>query len=369
MNVARLVAPGEPFELGTATKPTPGPKDVLVKVAACGLVPNSYNVVNGKTPFVPPALPAIFGLDVSGTIEAVGEQVLGIEVGQRVYVDPHLVCGSCHDCRRGSRDMCQFGCLRAYFAGDERSAQLMNQYPVGGLSEYVVAPDYTIATLPDEVDLLTAARFGYLGTSFGALRRGAFGPGQTLLVNGVTGTLGVAAVAIALGMGATKILGVGRNPELLEQVSRLAPGRVETASSEDGTDVVEWALERTHGRGVDVMYDCLGVGGDGNSTNALMAAVKTAGHAVLAAGGVDIDIVQPYLDVLGRDVPVLGSNWFSPGEIDEMIAMIAAGVIDLSILENREFALTDVNDAFDFVGSRPGGFINVVVVPERQSPR
>lgn len=368
INVARLVSPGKPLEVGVADKPAPGPKDVLVKVDVCGLVPNAYNIVNGYTPFTLPKLPAVFGLDVAGTIESVGEHVVGLEVGQRVYVDPWLTCETCHDCRRGRRDLCVYACLRGYFAPWEGGGQLIDLYPFGGLSEYVVSPDARIARLPKSIDSYTAARFGYVGTSFAALRKANLGPGRTLLINGVTGTLGVAAVAIALGFGATKILGVGRNRETLKRVQQMDPSRIETASSEDNTDLVAWAKEHTGGLGVDVMYDCLGVGGDPQTTNTFLRATRPGGRAVLAAGGVTGDVSQTYLETMKNDIHVVGSTWFGSADLDQMITMIAAGVIDLSFLEHRRFSLPEVNDALDLVGSRPGGFLNVVVVPGGNEP-
>lgn len=362
MNVALLVAPGEPLKLAVTDRPDPGPTDVLVKVEACGIVPNACNIVKGITQHRLPELPTVFGLDAAGTIAAVGDAVVGLEVGQRVYVDPYLTCATCEQCRSGRDDLCAAGSLRGYFSNTEVGQPLLKQYPIGGLSEYVLSPHRNIVRLPDSIDLLTAARFGYMGTSFAALRRARLEPGKTLLINGVTGTLGFAAVAIALGMGATRILGIGRNRELLERVRQFAPRRVETCSSLDVADTAAWVREQTGGRGVDVMYDCLGFGADSTSTSALIPAVKPGGRAVLVAGGVDGDITQSYIGAYA-DVSVRGSMWFSPADIDSMVAMIDAGVIDTSYLEHHSFAMGEVNDALEFVGSRPGGFINTVVRP------
>lgn len=103
IRVARLHEVDQPLVTGTAEKPVPGLKDVLVKVEACCLVPNSYNIVTGKAGLPMPELPFVFGLDVAGTIEAVGEHVIGLSPGDRVYVDPLLTCGTCHQCRRGKQ--------------------------------------------------------------------------------------------------------------------------------------------------------------------------------------------------------------------------------------------------------------------------
>ncbi|EDN95665.1 hypothetical protein SS1G_11544 [Sclerotinia sclerotiorum 1980 UF-70] len=94
INVARIVEFGKPLEAGKADKPVPGLKDVLVKVEACCLVPNSYNLVKtgGGEGFALPQLPCVFGLDASGVVEAVGDHVLGLKPGDRVYVDPLLTC-------------------------------------------------------------------------------------------------------------------------------------------------------------------------------------------------------------------------------------------------------------------------------------
>jgi alcohol dehydrogenase len=244
---------------------------------------------------------------------------------------------------------------------------MLTHYPLGALSEYLLSPDVNLALLPDSIDFATASRFGYIGTSFGGLKKAEIGPGKVLLINGVTGTLGYAAVAIGLGLGCTKILGIGRNKERLAQVEGLCPkGRVKTISSEEGIEAVSsWIKQQTNGLGPDALYDCLGNGGDANATSALINTIKTGGRAVLAAGGAEGKIVQTYLQAMSRDVAVLGTMWFTTAEIDELIALIHAGVIDFGFLDHKTFPLAKVNEAFELVGNRPGGAVNVVVQPSK----
>ncbi|BGP39988.1 hypothetical protein JCM10450v2_003968 [Rhodotorula kratochvilovae] len=370
MRVARFLSIDKPLEVGTAEQPTPNAKDVLMRVAACGLVPNTANVFRKSLPrgFILPSTPAIVGLDAAGTIDSVGAHVLGLKAGDRVYVNPFLTCGTCHQCRRGRADVCENSCLRGYFAQSEGGAKRLEHYPIGGLAEYLLSPDEKVVVLPPSISFETAARLGYIGTSYGALKKAGVGPGSTLLINGVTGTLGVAAVAIALGLGASKILGVGRNRDRLSALERLSTteGRVVTRSSEGG-DLVEWVARETGGVGVDAMYDCLGNGGDASVTSELiLRATRRGGRAVLAAGGAEGQISQSYAEAMGRDVAVFGSMWFSDAELTELVKLIGAGVVDLSFLEHKRFALDEVNEALDFVGDRPGGFTNVVVVPGEQ---
>ncbi|EPE27583.1 GroES-like protein [Glarea lozoyensis ATCC 20868] len=368
INVARLFEFGKPLKTGKAEKPVPASKDVLIKVEACCLVPNAHNLMTtgGGDNFQLPELPCVFGLDAAGVVESVGDHVFGIKPGDRVYVDPFLTCGTCHQCRRGRKDLCINCCLRGYFAQTPGGEQMLRHYPLGALSQYVVSPDANLAVLPPSIDFPTASRFGYIGTSFSGLKKGGAGPGKTVVINGVTGTLGYAAVAIALGLGCIKILGVGRNKERLAEVAKMSSnGRVATISTEDDKDVVQWIQEQTNGVGPDLFYDCLGNGGDANSTRKLIGALKSGGRAVLAAGGADGEISQKYSEAMSHDVAILGTNWFNSVEVDELIALVDAGVIDLSFLRHELFPLEKVNEAFEFVGDRPGGAINVVVEPQK----
>lgn len=103
MKVAQVVESNKPLITTTLEVPTPGPRDVLVKVEACCLVPNSVNVINMQPNdrFTLPEKPFVSGLDAAGVVAAVGNNVFGLKVGDRVYVDPWLTCGTCPFCRQG----------------------------------------------------------------------------------------------------------------------------------------------------------------------------------------------------------------------------------------------------------------------------
>src|SRR5262245_3002786 len=119
MLAARLHQFGDPMVLERVPMPEARPTDVVVKVAAGGVVRNLINVLkHGRSVFpkLPlPALPAIFGLDVSGTIDSVGSQVQNFKAGDRVYVTPGLYCGSCPACRADDTINCTNFTFRGYF--------------------------------------------------------------------------------------------------------------------------------------------------------------------------------------------------------------------------------------------------------------
>ena len=248
-----------------------------------------------------------------------------------------------------------------YFAFGPGGQRLFDAYPYGGLAEYLTAPARNLVLLPESVSFEQGARFGYLGTAFSALRKAGAGPGRTVLVDGISGTLGLGACLIALGLGVTRILGTGRNPDLLADVKAIAPDRIDVLPA-GAASLPEWARERTDGEGVDIVIDALGPGAP---AEAVLEAIATLGR-----GGVLVDIggmmERPALDLFAMmcaQRSVLGSLWFTTAEAQDMADMAGAGALDLSVLEHHTFRLADVNDALDTIPQRHGGFTNFLCVP------
>ena len=161
MTAARMHAVGSAMKIETLEMPKPGDMDVLVRVKACGIVPNLHNILaNWPTwfPHMPqPPLPAVFGLDPAGEIAAVGKGVRGLKSGDRVYVNPGRSCGTCRHCRHGDHISCRHYAFQGYFGFSTEALQTFDDYPIGGLSEYMVAPASAIVTIPDNMTFDQAA--------------------------------------------------------------------------------------------------------------------------------------------------------------------------------------------------------------------
>lgn len=361
---ARMHVVGEPMVLEQVPLPEPGPTDVRVAVHACNIVPNLANILANWTTWFPqnplPALPAIFGLDPAGVIDAVGSDVHGFAPGDRVYVNPGRHCGDCRSCRRGEHINCTSFAFSGYFGFTASASNMLDRYPYGGLAEYTLAPQYALVKLPDSIGFDVAARFGYLGTAYAALRKAHVGTDTTVLINGISGTLGVGVALYALAMGATTILGTGRDRALLERVKALAPNRIDVFSTHDG-DIDTWVENKVPG-GIDVFIDALGPGAPHTPFQQGLRSVRRGGCAVnvgATSGEVPID-VHHFMD---QQIRLLGSCWFTAGEGQDMAAMVEAGLVDLSVFENVSFPLEKVNDAITGIENRHGGFSNFVITP------
>lgn len=365
MAAAVLHDPNKPFTLEQVSKPQALGDDVLVRVRACGLVPNLGNVIhyNETLPFIPlPDFPAVFGLDPAGEIAAVGSEVAGLTVGQRVYVNPERACGSCLQCRKGVPMQCPAYTFAGYFGFGPESKRVMKRYPGGGYAEFMLAPSSSIVVLPDEVSFEEAARFGYLGTAYAALRRAQAGPDTAVLINGATGTLGVGAVMVALALGAPKVLAVARDKTRLAELQAIAPGRIVTHSNDDGP-CTEWARAQTDGVGPDVMIEAIGPGTPPEVTVTAMSSVGKGGRIVTVGGSFDHITIDPIWFMLNQ-ITYAGSLWFSTGQAIDMARMAASGALDLKSLKHHHFGLDQVTEALAASSDRAhGGFDNVVVVP------
>lgn len=364
MKAARLYAIGAPFEVERVQINEPTGSDVLIRVHACGVVPNLKNVITYLPTWFPrlpmPALPAIYGLDPAGVVAAVGPDVHDIDIGQRVYVNPGRSCGSCVACRRDDPISCQSYTFVGYFGFGEGSRRVFERYPWGGFAEYMIAPASSLVDLPDNLSFEAAARFGYLGTAYAGLRKGSAGPSTSVLVNGATGTLGIGAVLLALAMGVPHIFAVARNHDLLDQVKQLAPGRIEAFSTDDGS-TAGWVKAATNGRGADIVIEALGPGAPASqSLEALMALAP--GGRFIGTGGMKDPLTLDPIYLMVNQLSYIGSNWFTTAEGKDMAQMAGAGTLDLSIFEHKRFPLEQVNEALDAAaGIHHGGFTNVVI--------
>lgn len=363
MRAARIHASGGNFQIDTVERPTlKRPTDVLIDVKAAGVVPNLRNVMSNygeKAYLTVPKLPAIYGLDTAGVIAEVGSAVTGLKAGDRVYLNPGRSCGSCHACRSGDAINCAAYTFQGYFGFGPQSRQLFQDYPYGGFCEFATAPADGIVKLPAAVSFEQAARFGYLGTAYNGLRRADVRAGRTVLISGATGTLGLGAVQLARAMGASKVLCVARNRELLERVRALDPARIAVFSHGSG-DLAEWARAHTDGLGADAVLDAIGPGASHQVTLDCIAALKRGGTLV-EVGAMHDPVPLNLHQMMCAQVSLVGSLWFTVAQGEEMAAMAASGTLDLSVFEHHRFSLEQADAALAVAEQRSGGFSNVVI--------
>ncbi len=229
----------------TVADPAPGPAQLVVEVAHCGVCFHDVVVRNG-TLKAGVAMPLIPGHEVAGRVAAIGCGVSGFSVGDRVATTQRAhVCGHCRYCRGGREPLC----AEAAFLGDAG----LN----GGYAEYVALDADGVVPVPDGVDLRQASVAACaVGTAYHAvIGIGRAGPGDTLLVTGASGGVGLHAVQIARAAGAI-VLASSTSPARAEALRDAGADQVVLHAR--GEDFSLQVRDLTGGEGADVVIDTVG---------------------------------------------------------------------------------------------------------------
>src|SRR6185295_8879760 len=198
MRVIQIAKPNAAFELVERPTPEPGPRQVRIKVEACGICHSDVFTATGAFPGV--NYPAVPGHEIAGRIDAIGSDVTTWKVGQRVGVGWFGgACFVCDRCRRGDFITC-------------RNLKVPGLHYDGGYADYIIAPIDALASIPDELDATAAAPLLCAGiTTFNALRHSGAGPGDVVAVLGLGG-LGHLGAQFAAKMG-MKTVGIARGKD------------------------------------------------------------------------------------------------------------------------------------------------------------
>ena len=214
--------------------------EVLVKVHYCGICGSDWSIFTGK--YAAEKLPLIVGHEFWGVVEELGENVIGLKVGDRVAVDLCLCCGTCYFCRRGDGLLCQ-------------TFTQLGIHTNGGFAEYVKAPGKNCYVIPDEISDYDAAFIEPLTTTIQASKRMGCELGSSVVVIG--DGLGILHASMAKLRGATPVILIGDNAGRLEIAKQM--GIDYCINIKETADVVGKVFELTNGIGADYVIEAVGL--------------------------------------------------------------------------------------------------------------
>ena len=208
MKAAVCEAFGKPLVLSEVPAPSPGPREVLIRMAGCGVCHSDLHLVDGDWKDWGTPLPIIPGHEVTGIVEKAGAGVESLSPGDRVGVPwMQFACGECAPCRAGAEMLC---------AAQKSTGVTVN----GGYAEFVKAPAAFTHRIPEGLDLVEAAPLLCAGiTVFAPLRRSGNLAGKTVAVAGIGG-LGHLGIRMADAMGA-RVVAILRGEEKIALARRL----------------------------------------------------------------------------------------------------------------------------------------------------
>ncbi|WP_030686564.1 zinc-dependent alcohol dehydrogenase family protein [Streptomyces sp. NRRL B-1347] len=316
--------------VGEVPDPVPGPRDVVVEVAACGLCGTDLHILQGE---FAPTLPVVPGHEFAGTVVAVGNAVTELRTGDRVAVDPSLYCYECRYCRTGHNNLCE----RWAAIGVTRA---------GGAAQYAVAPVANCVRLPEHVRTEDAALIEPLSCAvrgYDVLRARL---GAHVLIYG-SGTMGLMMLELAKRTGAASVDVVDLNPDRLATAARL--GVTGTATGAD-------ALDRP--QGWDIVIDATG---NAAAIQDGLGRVAKAG-TFLQFGVADYATrvtVDPYR-IYNQEITITGSMAVLHS-YERAAELFASGVLDPDVFISDRVPLTDYPQALARFAAGEGR--KIVVLP------
>jgi D-arabinose 1-dehydrogenase-like Zn-dependent alcohol dehydrogenase len=271
------------------------------------------------------------GHEIAGTVVEVGPLLKGFHVGDRVAVTQRVSCGFCPACRSGRDNVCVAG---AGFYGEQIS---------GGYGEFVVASARNAVIVPDNIPLPTASVLSCaLGTGFHALRQGALGIGETVVITGASGGVGIHAVQLAQLLG-LRIIAITSSPGKAAALEKAGASHVIVTNDFSFHDQVK---SLTDGEGADAVLEIAGA----PTFRSSLRSVRAGGRVVLIGnmqpGNVPLNPALPIL----KEISLIGSGHATVEDLRRIVRLVAAGTIKPLI--TNEMPLEAAPDAHRMLEAR-----------------
>ncbi|HWL97527.1 MAG TPA: NAD(P)-dependent alcohol dehydrogenase [Nocardioidaceae bacterium] len=318
------------------------PLDVLVRVDAAGVCRTDLHIIEGQWAQKSGVqLPYTIGHENAGTVVDVGDAVGNVAVGDKVILHPLVTCGLCRACRAGDDVHCE----------DSRFPGIDSD---GGMADLLLTGARSVVRLDDGLEPRDVAALADAGlTAYHAVRKAVplLYPGAHVVLIGAGG-LGHIGLQSLLALAPAEVTVVDLAEDALGQAERLGAHHVVQAGGEQVAEV----LDLTGGKGAHVVLDF--VGEQGTEADGVAMTRDGGSYFVIGYGG-HVDI--PTIDVISREINVIGNLVGSYNDLVELMTLAAQGRVRLSTrvypLDDAVAALHDLDQ-----GAIPGG--RAILVPE-----
>ena len=359
MKAAVLKAFGSPLVVETVADPVLGTGEVIVYVAATRVLSYTGEVLSGTRQYLLEP-PVIFGSGAIGRVRRVGPDSTRLVQGDWVYCDPTV----------RSRDdaITPDITLQGLSARGEGGLKLQRFFHDGAWAEQIRVPTENAVRI-GEIAISEAPRWCAIGmflVPYGGLLAANLRAGETVLINGATGGFGSAGVAVALGMGAGRVVATGRNVASLLDLRRRFGARVHTIqfSGDEANDRARM-MEAAQGP-IDCVLDLLPPEANPTWARAAIMAVRQNGRValmggigMLGGGGLDL----PYVWIMRNCITIHGQWMYPRIAITGMVGLIRSGLVSVDHDDVTTFSLDEVNAAVAHAAVNAGPFSRTVICP------
>ncbi|WP_057883126.1 Zn-dependent alcohol dehydrogenase [Tsuneonella troitsensis] len=346
MKAAVLVAPNQPLQVEDISIAKPGPHEVLIRTAACGLCHSDLHFIEGTYPH---ALPAVPGHEAAGVVEAVGSEVRTVKPGDHVVSCLSAFCGHCEFCVTGRMALC-LGADTRRAQGDPARLSRPDGSPVAQMlnlsafAEQMLIHEHACVRIDPEMPLDRAAVIGCAvttgaGTIFNACK---LVPGETVAVIGCGG-VGLAAINAAKIAGAGQIIACDPIASKCELAKVLGATHTVDALAEDAAQQV---IELSKG---GVHHAIEAVGRQASADLACKVLRRGGTATILGMMPLDCKVGLGALDLLGGKKlqgAIMGMNRF-PVDLPRLVDFYMRGLLDLDTIIAERIPLSAINEGFE----------------------
>lgn len=339
MQQAVMTEPGK-IEFRDISVPQVKEGQVLVKIVRIGVCGSDIHVYHGKHPYT--SYPVVQGHEVSGRIEKIGPGVSGLEVEDKVTIQPQVVCGECYPCTHGEYHICD-------------NLKVMGFQTTGMASEYFLVDAEKVLKLPDNIDYDQGAMVEPLAVAVHALGRTGKGvKDRKILVLGA-GPIGNLVAQAAKGMGAKSVMIIDLSDYRLNIARECGIDYCVNSSTQDIAAVVKGKFGTRNK--ADLILECVGI----NTTIDQAIEVARKGTDIIVVGvfrdkpTVDLGLVQD------RELRLIGSLMYQENDYKKAIKLIEAEKINLEPLISVHFNFKDYLKAYQYIEEKRDKVMKVII--------
>ena len=333
------------------------PTDALVRMTKAGICGSDLHFLNNGADLGMEAGTRL-GHEFVGVVEAVGSEVRGLTVGDRVVAPFVFSDGDCFYCRRGLHSSCEHGGIFGTpFWGPHAGGDIQ-----GGQSEFIRVPEAsgTLVVIPEGLadgdhDLDVLPLGDVFSTGYHGVVNAGVRPGDTVAVLG-DGAVGICAVQAATLFGAASIIHVGHHDDRLAIGTASGATHAVNAKREDAVEVIK---NLTHGRGADAVVETIS---NNDSLTRAITAVRDGGAvSVLGMSHFFGPVDQPYSATFMRNISIHPGVCPSRAYMDALMNVLELGKIQPGLVFTHDLPLADAARGYAVMDNREEGSIKVAV--------
>jgi threonine dehydrogenase-like Zn-dependent dehydrogenase len=328
------------MELQNEPEPQPQAGEVVLRVDAVGICGSELSGYLGQNSLRVP--PLVMGHEFAGTVAEVGANVSGLQIGDRVTVNPLSGCGECALCQLGLENLCP-------------KRQIVGIHRPGAFAELVAVPTANCTSMPEGISQVAGSLAEPLGCGVRAARVGGVASGSRVLVLGA-GTIGLMCIAAARKAGGSVTLAADPNAGRLQTASQWG---AENLCDTRSADPAEVSRDLTAGLGVDVAIDAVGTD---TTRRVAVRAVRPGGAVVL----VGLHVAESPFEanyIVRSEIRVAGSFAYTPADFAAAVALLAAGDVKPGTSWLQERDLEECGDSFAELIDNPPPISKIVLRP------